>query len=212
MTTLTYFDIRGRAEPSRLTLEYVGANYTDKRVTFEEWPELKKTLPFGQIPYYQDEDVSIPQSIAILRHLGRKHNLYGSNNVEAAQIDVVIDAAGDFGLGIFKSADEKFHSGDKSAAKQVFVQWLDNFEGLLKDNDFFVGNSVPIADFAVFNLLDNFAKPMFKDVLEEHKKIEAFRQRIAALPKIADYLSSNRRPAITLPPFLKIVCTPEECK
>lgn len=38
--TLTYFDIRGRAELARIVLEYSGTKYTDKRVTFEEWPEV----------------------------------------------------------------------------------------------------------------------------------------------------------------------------
>ena len=38
--TLTYFDIRGRAELARLVLEHSGTKYNDKRVTFEEWPEV----------------------------------------------------------------------------------------------------------------------------------------------------------------------------
>lgn len=75
-TTLTYFPIRGRAEVPRLILEHVGAEYEDKRITFEDWPALKQTLPFGQLPNYADDDVSIPQSMAIVRHLGRKHSMF----------------------------------------------------------------------------------------------------------------------------------------
>ena len=72
---LTYFPLRGRAEAIRLVLEYVGATYEDKKVSFEEWGAIKPTLPFGQIPFYEDEDVKIPQSMAIVRHLGRKYSL-----------------------------------------------------------------------------------------------------------------------------------------
>lgn len=74
MTSITYFPIRGRVECSRLILEHVGATYEDKRISFQEWGELKVTLPYGQLPYYQDDEVSIPQSQAMVRHLGRKYS------------------------------------------------------------------------------------------------------------------------------------------
>ena len=104
------------------------------------------------------------------------------------------------------------HSGDKSAFNALATQWIGTFEKLLGDNDFFVGSSVTIADFAVFHLLDNFVKPLNKESLEASVKLEAWRQRVAALPKVAAYLASDRRPAITMPPFFKVLCTPEECK
>ncbi|VDM80907.1 unnamed protein product [Strongylus vulgaris] len=38
---LHYFNIRGRAEPIRLILEYYGAKYDYHRITEEEWPNVK---------------------------------------------------------------------------------------------------------------------------------------------------------------------------
>ena len=38
---LTYFNLRGRAEPSRLILAYAGVDFDDCRVTSEEWQKLK---------------------------------------------------------------------------------------------------------------------------------------------------------------------------
>ena len=38
---LTYFNLRGRAEPSRLILAYAGVDFEDCRVTSEEWQKLK---------------------------------------------------------------------------------------------------------------------------------------------------------------------------
>ena len=69
--TLTYFPIRGRVEASRLALEYAGADYVTKVVSFEQMPEIKSSLPYGQLPLYEDEQVRIAQSNAILRHVGR---------------------------------------------------------------------------------------------------------------------------------------------
>lgn len=41
--TLTYFGIRGLAEPIRLVLAYGGADYTDNRIEKENWPALKSS-------------------------------------------------------------------------------------------------------------------------------------------------------------------------
>ena len=45
---LTYFDLRGRAEPTRIALAYAGVDYDDVRVSFEnrfegEWSEMKNS-------------------------------------------------------------------------------------------------------------------------------------------------------------------------
>merc|ERR1712088_721156 len=52
---LTYFNLRGRAEPSRLLLAYGGIKFEDCRLTpaFEdpkEWSELKPKTPYGSLP------------------------------------------------------------------------------------------------------------------------------------------------------------------
>lgn len=46
--------------------------------------------PFGQAPAFQDGDLIVAQSDAILRHVGRKFDLYGSSLAEAALIDMVL--------------------------------------------------------------------------------------------------------------------------
>lgn len=105
----------------------------------------------------------------------------------------------------------KKHSGDRGATQDCIAHWLDLFSKLL-EGDYFVGNEVSIADFTVFNILDNYVRPLFKSLLEGHKNLESFRARIAALPNVAAYLVSDRRPSLTLPPSFKVLCTPEECK
>ena len=121
MVKLTYFPVRGRAEISRLALEYAQVEYEDKRVTMEEWAELKPTFPFGQLPYFEDGDIAIPQSMSILRHIGRSYGvylkdkmqtyfpltfvpvgLYGSGNAEAARVDAIVDGTQDFHVSMMK--------------------------------------------------------------------------------------------------------------
>jgi glutathione S-transferase len=181
---------------------------------FADWPALKATLPFGQIPYFKDDQVEIPQSMAIVRHLGRKNNLYGSSPAEQAQVDVIIDAAGDVGQNCFKlMSTPEFKAGDRKALTEALDKALSEFDKLKPANSpFIVGNQVTIADFVLFNMLDNFIKPLAPEAMKAHTTMETYRQHIASLKNVAAYLASSRRPAITLPPFFGVLCTPEECK
>ena len=91
---LLYFPIRGRAEAVRLLLADNGVEFTDTRIGGDAWAARKPTAHFGQVggihrlfsfslstqmPVLYDDGFQVVQSNAILRHLGRKFNLYGSN-------------------------------------------------------------------------------------------------------------------------------------
>ena len=47
---LTYFDLKGRAEPIRMLFELANQPYEDCRVPFDKWAELKPQFPFHQLP------------------------------------------------------------------------------------------------------------------------------------------------------------------
>ena len=47
---LRYFNIRGRAEFLRYMFAYANQDYTDDRIENEDWPQIKPTMPFGQVP------------------------------------------------------------------------------------------------------------------------------------------------------------------
>ena len=46
-----------------------------------DFPALKPTLPFGQLPYLEDGDVKFAQSNAILRYVAKKAGLDGSDDL-----------------------------------------------------------------------------------------------------------------------------------
>jgi len=46
---LVYFDFRGRGEPIRLLLAELGLDYKDTSFSFDQWPNVKPSTPFGQV-------------------------------------------------------------------------------------------------------------------------------------------------------------------
>lgn len=66
---LSYFDIRARGEFIRFILHYAGQSFEDNRIKNSDWPTLKPTTPFGQLPVLQikkgSEIIEISQSLAI---------------------------------------------------------------------------------------------------------------------------------------------------
>ncbi|XP_026685802.1 glutathione S-transferase P-like, partial [Diaphorina citri] len=44
---LSYFNLTGLAEPIRLLLVYMNWNFTDHRIQYDEWLDVKKDYPFG---------------------------------------------------------------------------------------------------------------------------------------------------------------------
>jgi len=69
---LTYFNIQGVGEKVRLALTLGQVPFTDTRVPFPEWPAMKPTTPYGQLPLMTiDDEPPFAQSAAMLRYAGK---------------------------------------------------------------------------------------------------------------------------------------------
>ena len=92
---LTHYNAKGKAETSRLILALAGQKYEDKRIEPADMADLKPSLPFGQLPFLEYKGETLSQSMAIAKFLAQEFGLAGSNNLEAAKIDEVVDAIND---------------------------------------------------------------------------------------------------------------------
>eukprot|EP00899_Mesostigma_viride_P015825 jgi/Mesvir1/24243/Mv10947-RA.1 len=217
---LNYFQLRGRGEPIRLVLEQLGVEYEDTGVPDGpglDYPEMKRLsgtehFPFGQCPVYEDEGITIAQLGAIMRHLGRKYKLYGDSLAEAALIDMYLLGIEDIYMKyIFmiytdqlapeaKTAYFNTHLKPESAFEKVrgaHVSFLNNI--LLRNNGgkgFAVGSRLSIADISLWHLTDCLIRvPLYpKEMKELYPALVAHHARISALPNVAKYLASSRRP------------------
>nr|XP_031304067.1 glutathione S-transferase P isoform X4 [Camelus dromedarius] len=133
--TIFYFPTRGRCEAMRMLLADQGQSWKEEVVTKETWLQgpLKASCLYGQLPKFQDGDLTLYQSNAILRHLGRSLGLYGKDQREAALVDMVNDGVEDLrrhcGHLIHHSCEE-----GKAQYVQELPRHLKPFETLLSQN------------------------------------------------------------------------------
>lgn len=194
---LVYFDIRGRAEPIRLLLEELSVAY-ENRFLDAEWLERKAETPFGVLPMWEQGDLQIPESQAILRHLARVHQLYGDREPEHVRCDVAAEALVDAKdlVGMFPwranaDADRDGFEGRELPAK------LAQLEAYLATNPagpaFFAGERLSYADLIAFSLLDD-VHALYPQALDGCPALRELSSRVASRPPIRAYLRSDRRP------------------
>lgn len=198
--TLHYFDTRGRAEPIRLLLSHVGADWEDHGIQRQDWPAAKPGMPLGQAPVLVEHrdgvDVKIPQSQAILRHLARVHGADGKTEDERLAADIVaetaLELAGAFSRLRFSPAWQDAEAKAKYAAETVPVH-LARLETVLGDRSWATGAGPTYADLVVFDVLDGHLAH-WPRCLSDHAKLVGWVDRVRALPSLQGYLP-KRRPA-----------------
>merc|ERR1712018_746260 len=158
---LTYFNLRGRAEPSRLILAQAGVDYEDHRIEREEWPALKPKTPCGQLPVLCFNGTEIAQSMTIARFLAKEFGLAGKNSLEHARADMIVDCLQDLFAGVvavFKAkTDEEKAELQGKLEKEIMPAGMLTLESFLKGNggQFFVGSDVTWADILVSDFFGN---------------------------------------------------------
>jgi glutathione S-transferase len=199
--TLAYWDIRGLAEPIRLLLVYTGTEFEDKRYycgdapTFDKssWFDIKFSLglDFPNLPYYIDGDVKLTQTNAILRHISRTNGLDGKTDAEKDRVDLMENEVMDFRNGFVRLS----YNPDFANLKADYLTGLDSkleaFSNFLGDRPFFAGDSVTHPDFHMYEMLWSHAK-LAPEHVEKFPKLVDFMTRFEALPKISDYVKSDK--------------------
>ena len=197
---LVYFDIRGRAEPIRLLLEEVGAPYEEHQITMEGWGAIRADTPFRRLPIYREGDLEIPETFAILNHLGRKFDLLGEDEAACIRCDVTIEAWKDYGNRVANAFGAMSNS---ESARQEFLETtqpelLTDLESFYlarnSGTSYWAGHSPTVADFAAFHLIDGIAN-QYPELLLRFSALKDFHEHFSNRPNINRYLDSSRRPA-----------------
>jgi len=192
---LTYFDMKGRAEPARFLFKVANVPFEDVRVSYANFPEMKPTLPYGQLPILQIGDEVLSQSMSIGRYLSRKFGYHGKTEFEAAKVDEVVDALHEYEHGYW----EWF--GDEKSKPQVIEKFLgeatpkymSKCSEILEKNggEFLVGKSLTFADIYLFNLIDYYSQMTKEDMIKGFPVLQAFCKGIGSIPEIKEWVEKR---------------------
>ena len=86
---LSYFNIKGLAEPIRLMNLISGVDFTDETFGFEDWPKFKANMPNKQVPVWEKNCVQMAESGAIIRYLGEKYGMAPKGAMEVYNSEVI---------------------------------------------------------------------------------------------------------------------------
>ncbi|KAA8537457.1 hypothetical protein F0562_026856 [Nyssa sinensis] len=125
-------------------------------------PDFLKIQPFGQVPAFQDESVSLFESRTICRYISEKyHNqgnkgLYGTNPIEKASIDQWLEAEGQsfnppssalvFQLAFAPRMKIKQDEGVIKQSEEKLAKVLDVYEKRLGESRYLAGDEFSLAD------------------------------------------------------------------
>jgi len=200
---LYYYNMRGRAEPTRLLFKVAEVDFEDKRLAFEEWAEMKSAgkAPFDQLPLLEVDGKMLAQSIAIARFVANEVGLAPSSSLQKAQADMICDGCMDFATKLFSPAIEKDEARKaqlEEEAKAATPVYLKYFEDILRSNNggkgFFVGDKLTYADINLFNLINHaFAegKPVLPDELNSFPLLAEHYKRVMDVPNIKKWMEER---------------------
>lgn len=181
----------------RLTLEEFGIIYEDRRIrTPKEWADLKPQVPLAQLPIYEDGDLLLAQSHAIIRHLARENDLYCRDEKERACCDMVEECLYDAQETLWRHFwDPQFEMKRKQFTQERILPVVAHLEDLLSETDssHFVRSGLTYVHLYAFVYLDQL-RALFPETLASVPRINDFRMRIARRPRVRDYLASEGRP------------------
>jgi len=201
MTTsykLNYFPLRARGELARMVLNAAGQDFENNLVQFADWPTIKPTMPTGQMPVLEFNGQKLSQSMAIARYLAREFGFAGKTNLEQALVDQVADTVGDLFQEFVKCRFEKDEAKKPEMFKKYFDETVPKFLGILtkflEQNNggsrFFVGDSLTLADMAVYEVLETLQKKEAKCV-DKFPKLIANKKLVAQQPRLDNYLKTR---------------------
>jgi glutathione S-transferase len=162
---LAYFNVKGVAEPTRMMLSIAGQQFEDIRFNpagpdgeitpgsfrdFVQKGALDANLRRAPVLWFNGQPIG--ESLAMARFVARRFGFWGSNDIEGAQIDSIIEHVRDVRADWQKSRSGKSGDALESAKKEWITEklpiWAEKLEASLTTgrDGFAVGNKLSAAD------------------------------------------------------------------
>lgn len=195
-----------RAEVLRVSLFISNIPFEDVRISREEFINMIKTgylpngkkVPFHQLPVIEVDGEIIGQTGAIARYCGKISNLYSNDNINAAKIDQIIDAATDITNLVsptIREKDEQKKVEDRLLLKnKLLPRWFTYLENILSEStsDWFVENKMTIADIAMWRLLGWLISGIIDGIpttiVDSYPKLKNIHTNVHHHPKVQEWM------------------------
>ena len=191
---------------SLLGIEISNIPFEDVRISREESINMIKTgylpnekkVPFHQLPVIEVNGEIIGQTGAIARYCGKISNLYSNDNINAAKIDQIIDAATDITNLVsptIREKDEQKKVEDRLLLKnKLLPRWFRYLENILSEStsDWFVENKMTIADIAMWRLLGWLISGIIDGIpttiVDSYPKLKNIHTNVHHHPKVQEWM------------------------
>ena len=151
----------------------------------------------GQLPYLTVGSLKLPQSVSIARFLAKRFNLYGSDDIEQAKTDAVVDTVTDlqnaYYKRIFSVKEEERDSAKKAFVAEEAAAHLEKIEKLISlwgSNGHSVGSSLKWSDLHIWNF-NSELKAIDANVLEKYPGVVAVNKTVESHPKLGEYIKNR---------------------
>lgn len=192
---LTYFPVKALAEPIRFLFSYAGIDFVDDRFDRDDWPKIKPNMPFGQVPVLEIDGKKISQSVAIARYLAKQCGLAGKDDLEAMEIDAIVDTIHDLRAKIAAyhyENNEAVKATKLEIAKEQVPYFLERLDAQVQKNGgYFVGGALTWADLSFVAILDYLNDMMKEDIIEKYENLKQLKQKVLELPAIKSWIEKR---------------------
>lgn len=218
---LTYFNITGLGEVIRYLFAYGKIDYEDKRINDEDWPVVKPTIYWGQLPTLEIDGKTYHQSLAIARHLAKIVGIAGKTDMEEFLINIALETIHDYRIEALKLAYEIDLKQRPAKLKELNDELLPNIlpklDRLVKENNgyfalgrvsntiniiitfyftitFFVSKSqLTVADIYFVAFKPYLEAFIKKDLYDNYENLKKVIENVESIPEIKKWIET--RPA-----------------
>ncbi|CAG9787117.1 unnamed protein product [Diatraea saccharalis] len=195
---LYYFNINGLAESIRYILHYGGHDFEDIRYDRSKWPiqSVIDTLPYGQVPLYEENGKKLNQSLAIARYVASQSGLLPSGLWEQAVLDAAVHNIYDFwnknNIREYMYADaERKAAMKKQVLEELVPFYFSRFENELKSNNGHFGGKLTWADFIFVGIIETANLFYSENIENNYPTVASLVKTVQNLPRVKEYISKR---------------------
>lgn len=192
---LYYFNGRGAAETIRLLFSYGKIDFEDVRIEQDQWPTLKPSTPFGQLPCIEQNGKKVNQSVAIERFVAKKAKLTGKDEFEDLEIDAVVDTITDLKTKLVPAFFDQNPDSKKTKLEELQKEtvpfYLGKFEKLAENNGgHLVANKLTWAD---FHFVGNYGVFEWADGngMAKYPHLKKLKDVVEGLPGVKEWIAKR---------------------